>query len=411
MKLRLLDMLLCPECQGALSLKVYCWKRVRLAPNTLDQRAVGQMCSRWCAYESGDTIGLETESHPNCSECHTLEVLEGDLTCKVCGSNYPIIKGVPRMLVPSCLPLLMRDYPQFFQRYATSAHAENLDQIAVTRDNVLDEKLKTARSFGYQWTTFSTMYQEWRYNFLEYIHPLQPDFFIGKLVLDAGCGIGHHAHWSSCFGAETVAVDLSRAVDSAWENNHDMPTVHVVQADIYRLPFTAESFDFIYSVGVLHHLPNPEVGFQTLLDYLKPRGTIFAWVYGKRKGVLPQIATALRFMTPKLPFPLLKAACYVLAVGLCLGFHIPYRILSRWEATKWLADVIPTTELSKYPFRVVVTNIFDTLSVPIIHYSSEESFRRWFEHADLENVRIIERNTMFTSWRGIGTKRASPAGT
>jgi len=47
----------------------------------------------------------------------------------------------------------------------------------------------------------------------------------------------------------------------------------VVQADIYKLPFP-QIFDYAFSVGVLHHLPDPRAGFKSLAEKVKPVGTV-----------------------------------------------------------------------------------------------------------------------------------------
>ena len=98
---------------------------------------------------------------------------------------------------------------------------------------------------------------------------------------DAGCGMGRFAAASGEFGAcDVLAVDLSSAVEVAYRHTRSLPNVHVIQADIYHLPF-ARAFDFAFSIGVLHHLPDPEGGFRALVRHLKPQGSIFAWVYGR----------------------------------------------------------------------------------------------------------------------------------
>ena len=58
----------------------------------------------------------------------------------------------------------------------------------------------------------------------------------------------------------------------------------MIQADLHRPPFALESFDFIYSIGVLHHLPDPEAAFQNLLRYLKPQGEIQIYLYWRPEG-------------------------------------------------------------------------------------------------------------------------------
>src|SRR4029078_507288 len=52
-----------------------------------------------------------------------------------------------------------------------------------------------------------------------------------------------------------------------------------IQADIYHLPL-ARKFDYAFSVGVLHHLPDPRGGFLALASKVKPGGHISAWIYG-----------------------------------------------------------------------------------------------------------------------------------
>src|SRR5205085_888189 len=105
-----------------------------------------------------------------------------------------------------------------------------------------------------------------------------------KRVLDAGCGTGRHAHYAASFGAAVVAVDLGPAVEVAARNNVGAASVQVLQSDLYNLPFAPKGFDFIYSLGVLHHLPDPEGAFKNLLRFLKPGGEIVIYVYWQPEG-------------------------------------------------------------------------------------------------------------------------------
>ncbi len=93
----------------------------------------------------------------------------------------------------------------------------------------------------------------------------------GKLVLDVGCGMGRFAEVATRWGASVVGVDLSAAAEVAAKNLADRAFT-AFQADVFSLPFAPESFDVIYSIGVLHH--TPDCG-----KYLKPGGILAVWLY------------------------------------------------------------------------------------------------------------------------------------
>ena len=46
------------------------------------------------------------------------------------------------------------------------------------------------------------------------------------------------------------------------------------QANLYELPFKENSFDYVYSLGVLQHTPNVELSFKTIILYLKNGGKL-----------------------------------------------------------------------------------------------------------------------------------------
>ena len=81
-------------------------------------------------------------------------------------------------------------------------------------------------------------------------------------------------------------MDLSRAVEAARELTSGLDCVSLVRGDLLRLPFRAESFDIIYSLGVLDHTPDPRLAFLGLCGCSSRGGRIVVWVYQRERPLL-----------------------------------------------------------------------------------------------------------------------------
>ncbi len=101
-----------------------------------------------------------------------------------------------------------------------------------------------------------------------------------KLVLDIGCGSGRFADIVSNMGAITIALDYSNAIDAA-KDNVTNKNVLFIQGDALSLPIKNEVIDFSYSIGVLHHTPNPKKGVEEAYRVLKKDGIFAISVYSK----------------------------------------------------------------------------------------------------------------------------------
>lgn len=260
------------------------------------------------------------------------------------------------------------------------------------RDRVIErERLqeRTRRSFGYQWTVFGKMGEQFREDFLNYIHPISPDFFAGRRGLDAGCGFGRHLYHAARFGAQMVGLDFSRAIFRAGQIAGHLPGVALVQGDLQRPPMRAGSFDFVYSIGVLHHLPDPEAGFLALLPLVRPGGAIFIWVYSKSRATTNALLEMVRMLTSRLPLGLTRVLSLAGAVVDWCRFIAPYRLARRVLGSCIDRFVFARVRLySRYPFQVVYADWFDRLSAPVRHYDDAADLVGWAERAGLTNVRI-----------------------
>lgn len=109
---------------------------------------------------------------------------------------------------------------------------------------------------------------------------LTPAAVQGRTVLDAGCGTGRFSEVAAGYGANMVAVDLSRAVFHAAKLGKNWPGEHAfIQASLERLPLPDSCIDVAFSIGVLHHTPNPSDAVREIARVLKLGGTFSGWVY------------------------------------------------------------------------------------------------------------------------------------
>jgi ubiquinone/menaquinone biosynthesis C-methylase UbiE len=93
-------------------------------------------------------------------------------------------------------------------------------------------------------------------------------------ILDLGCGAGTYVRSLTNLGYRAVGLDyslpsLQRAViaDQAMAGRY-------VAAEAYQLPFSAESFDMVISMGVLQVLASPEVALKEMVRVLRPGGLL-----------------------------------------------------------------------------------------------------------------------------------------
>lgn len=305
------------------------------------------------------------------------DVETGTLLCTGCGTRWPIRNGVPRLVPP----------------------------------DLVKQQAETAEAFGWQWRHFTEMHREYEAQFLDWVHPLTPDAFVGKRVLDAGCGTGRHAQFAAAYGAsEVFALDLSEAVETARSSLTRFDNVHVVQADLLRPPIAPPAagggFDLIYSIGVLHHLPDPQAGFRALARYLRPGGTIAVWVYGyENNGIVRNVVEPLRRLSTRLPPSLLRGLAWPMAVGfhgVAKGVYRPLEGTSvgrRLPLNEYLASV------ADFSFRQNYSIVFDQLVAPTAAYIRGPEIEAWFREAGLEDIQVSHRHG--NSWRASGRAPAA----
>ncbi|MDD5628456.1 MAG: methyltransferase domain-containing protein [Elusimicrobia bacterium] len=293
------------------------------------------------------------------------DIEEGSLACGSCRREYPIAGSVPRLILE-----------------------EQIDARVAA----------TSRSFTWEWLRYPGSLDEDREVFLEECQ-LEPGDLQGKLVLDAGCGMGRYTLVALSLGAEAAGLDLSGSLARLVPFASEEERLHVVQGDLLKPPLRAGFFDLVFSHGVLHHTKDAHAAFLAVAGLVKPGGLLSVWLYGKAGrfedfatnplrpdrawvdenrrlawfvvGARHLVSDILRLFTTRLPL--------ALAYGLCF----PLAALGALPLLKYLT-------FSVHPsFRVRLIENFDWLTPPFQSHHTKEELAAWCEEAGFEVLKVL----------------------
>ena len=109
--------------------------------------------------------------------------------------------------------------------------------------------------------------------------------FSGKGVLEIGLGQGADAEQIARRGGMFCGVDLTEEAVKRTKmrfSMHDLSYERIEQASALDLPFADDSFDIVFSHGVLHHIPEIKLAEKEIFRVLKPTGELVVMLYAKR---------------------------------------------------------------------------------------------------------------------------------
>lgn len=267
----------------------------------------------------------------------------------------------------------------------------------------------TRKKFSFAWIKFAKkeVERQWYKDSFSYLRYIPKEIFIGeyKIGLDVGCGSGSDMIHLGQYGAKIVGIDISDAIKVTRDNIINNYRLCVVQADIYNLPFKNETFNFIYSFGVLHHLPDPEKGFRILCDKVKKDGFVIIYVYEDFSDraffekLLLKIINFLRLITTKMPPALLYLFSVTTSPIVFLSCSMPYQILAKIPGTRNFSERIPFKHTTR--LDCIASDLYDRFSSPIECRYSRKEIEEWFKKAHLEDTNIVK----YRGWVAWGRKR------
>ncbi|MBU4134643.1 class I SAM-dependent methyltransferase [bacterium] len=112
-------------------------------------------------------------------------------------------------------------------------------------------------TFGMEWGKYSKIMASHGEEFAKYFDIVDIESLRGARVCDLGCGIGRFSYFLKDICGEIMLVDFSDAIFEARKNMSGADNCLFFMGDLTKLPFTANYADFLFCLGVLHHLPRP----------------------------------------------------------------------------------------------------------------------------------------------------------
>ncbi len=271
--------------------------------------------------------------------------------------------------------------------------------IASNRVNCVKDENKTIKDFGRQWSIFRD--NEGFYGsmelFSDILYPfLNADEIRDCRVAEIGSGTGRIVNMLLEAGAKyVVALEPSDAFEVLCQNIKQPEKVNCVKMRGDQLPSDG-NLDYIFSIGVLHHIPDPKPVIEAAFRALRPGGRFLVWLYGK-EGNAFYLTTVmlLRVLTNRLPHFVLSALVRVLCWPLLFYMKLCHRLSLPLQ--EYMVTVFE--KMSPEKRRLI---IYDQLNPSYSKYYTKREAEKLLIDGKFENVRTHHRHGY--SWTVIGTK-------
>lgn len=296
----------------------------------------------------------------------------------------------------------------FSKKYSRAIQTKNrtIYEFPIEDSNI---DMVTVDSFGDEWQAFHG-FEEKEIQKLgdEYFDIITPEMLNHtSSVMEVGCGSGRFLKYLSDKAGFLVGVDPSHAVFAADDLLGSRENVMLVKASANDLPFTDESFDFVYSIGVLHHIPDTAKAMQACVDKVKEGGYFFTYLYYNldNRGFLFRsifnLSTLLRRGVSKLPGRPKRLVCDVLAVGLYMPFVGFSRFLKMLGVKEKVRSKIPLYGYENKSFYIIRNDSLDRFGTPLEQRFTKKQIQEMMESCGLSEI-VFSNNIPY--WHAVGKK-------
>ncbi|MPY74664.1 MAG: methyltransferase domain-containing protein [Alphaproteobacteria bacterium] len=267
-------------------------------------------------------------------------------------------------------------------------------------DIAADQTQRTIDDFGDQWTRYTT--NDGYYASLELFRDvcgpvLDPSALEGATVSEIGSGTGRIVAMLVAAGAaRVIAIEPSDAFEVLKVNTASFADrIEYVRGAGEAVP-AGRNLDYVFSIGVLHHIYDPAPVVRAAHAALRPGGRMLVWLYGREGNEsYLRLVEPLRKVTVRLPQSLLAAICY--GLNLCLALYILLCRVFPLPLRGYMNNVIGRFSWAK---RYLV--IYDQLNPTVARYYTREQAEALLADGGFVNIRLHHRHGY--SWTVIGER-------
>lgn len=266
----------------------------------------------------------------------------------------------------------------------------------------------TVESFGEEWDKFASFSEaEISQVGNEYFDIIDLNSLQNARVLDVGCGTGRWTKFIARHVAHVDAIDPSKAIVSAAHLLENEDNVRLSQAGVSNLPFADESFDLVFSLGVLHHIPDTEQAMKDAVKKVKKGGQFLVYLYYSldNKGTVYKFifhtSTLFRRVISKMPQGLKSVVCDIIAFTVYLPFIGLGRLVKGISPKSKAYQKVPLSYYIGKSLNIVRNDALDRFGTPLEQRFSRKEIEQMMCNSGLENIRFSEQTPY---WHAVGTK-------
>jgi len=175
-----------------------------------------------------------------------------------------------------------------------------------------------------------------------------------------------------------------------------------------NIPFPDGHFDFAYSLGVLHHIPDTEKALIDCVKKIKSGGYFLVYLYYRFEnrpfyfGFFYWLSNLLRRGVSKLPHRMKRWACDFLTITLYMPFVLLCRFLRILGVPEKFRFNIPLQAYERQSFYIIRNDSLDRFGTPLEQRFSTKEIKEMMAKAGL--TEIIFSNKM-PFWHAVGKKK------